>query len=383
MAWPKLRNRRSPEPKDGDAAPEVHVAPAASSGGQSSQRWPGGRATVTPAPAAAPTPVPTPVPAPAPVEARETEADDAPFWESWAPADESISLDDPGDGLPEEGPADDGVTDVDPRPRPRPSWEPVVASAGDSREQAEGIGQHLGSLTHLSGHPRMRAWRRRIIVAVIFGVGFGYWLGNWRWGLTFAVLAAIADAIIRSRTTFNGPAGVRLTAAQKRTMRQLHSLERKGYRSMHILPIPDSAEQIDHLVIGPAGVFAIDSEDWDRRMPVRTSSHKNLWHGPRNMKDRLEHAHWEADQAAALLTAALSSEPGGRPVTVRPVLAVYGPKIMWDVADIRGVDTFSGPRLRKYLRKRAKRRDAHMLSRDEVERIYKAAQKAFPQAPAS
>ncbi len=231
-------------------------------------------------------------------------------------------------------------------------------------------------MAHLSENPRMRAWQRRVIVAVIAGLAFGILLHDWRWGVTFAVLAAIADTIIRSRTVFNGPAGVRLTRAQKNTLRQLNSLERKGYRAMHILPIPNSEEQIDHLVIGPAGVFAIDSEDWDKRMPVRTSSHRQLWHGPHNMKDRLEHAHWEADQAAELLSAAM-----GSPVTVRPVLAVYGPKIMWDVAEIRDVDTFSGPRLRKYLRRRARRRGAHLLSPSEIERIDKAAHIAFPQAP--
>jgi len=328
------------------------------------QGWPGSNPTVTPSPADA--------------DAAAADSLDAPFWASWAPADESAELDDPGDGLPEEGPADDAVTDVD--PRPRRSWDPVVTVVGDAREQprAEGIGQHLGNLAHLSGNPRMRGWQRRVIVAVIFGVGFGILFRNWKWGLTFAVLAAIADTIIRSRTVFNGPAGVRLTKAQKNTIRQLNSLERKGYRAMHIVPIPDSEEQIDHLVIGPAGVFAIDSEDWDKRMPVRTSSHRNLWHGPRNMKDRLEHAHWEADRAAELLSAA-----AGSPVSVRAVLAVYGPKIMWDVAEIRDVDTFSGPRLRKYLRRRAKRRDAQPLRPSDIERIYKAARVAFPQAPAS
>jgi hypothetical protein len=301
-----------------------------------------------------------------------------PFWESWAPADDSAELDDPGDGLPEEGPADDAVTDVD--PRPRQSWDPVVTVAGDAREQpkAEGIGQHLGNLAHLSENPRMRAWQRRVIIAVIAGLASGIPLHNWKWGLTFAVLAAIADTIIRSRTSFKGPAGVRLTRTQKATARQLNSLERKGYRAMHIVPIPGTDEEIDHLVIGPAGVFAIDSEDWDKRMPVRTSSHRNLWHGPRNMKDRLEQAHWEAEQAGELLSAA-----AGSPVTVRAVLAVYGPKIMWDVAEIRDVDTFSGPRLRKYLRRRAKKRGAHLLTPSEVERIDKAAHKAFPQAPAS
>ena len=313
----------------------------------------------------------------APTEAA-TDPLDAPFWESWAPADESAELDDPGDGLPEEGPADDAVTDVD--PRPRRSWEPVVSVAGDAREQpkAEGIGQHLGNLAHLSGNPRMRVWQRRVIVAIIAGVLFGILLHNWKWGLTFAVLAAIVDTIIRSRTTFNGPAGVRLTRAQKNTVRQLNSLERRGYRAMHIVPIPDSEEQIDHLVIGPAGVFAIDSEDWDKRMPVRTSSHRQLWHGPRNMKDRLEHAHWEADRAAELLSAEM-----GSPVSVRAAMAVYGPKIPFHVAEIRDVDVFSGPELRKYLRRRARRRGTQPLTESEIERLDKAAHEAFPQAPAS
>ena len=215
-------------------------------------------------------------------------------------------------------------------------------------------------------------------MAVVFGVGFGILFRNWKWGLTFAVLAAIADTIIRSRTGSVGPPGVRLTRAQKSTIRQLDSLQRRGYRAMHVLPIPDSDEQIDHLVIGPAGVFAVDSEEWDRRMPVRTTSHLKLWHGPNPRTDRLEHARWEAEQAAKLLSAAM-----GRPVTVRAAMAVYGPKIPFHVAEIRDVDVFSGPELRKYLRRRAKRRDAKPLSESEIERIDKAAHTAFPQAPAS
>jgi hypothetical protein len=400
MAWPKLINRKSPVPpatfgNGSEAAPDG--APPQAAGGtppqaaggtppqaavgeggterrayRAHQGWPSSNPTATPSPAPGPAPVHS-----GPAEPPEAAADplDAPFWESWASADESAELDDPGDGLPEDGPADDGVTDVD--PRPRRSRDPVVTVAGDAREEpkAEGIGQHLGNLAHLSANPRMRAWQRRVIIAIIAGVVLGVLLHNWKWGLTFAVLAAIVDTVVRSRTNFKGPAGVRLTRAQKNTLRQLNSLERKGYRAMHILPIPDSEEQIDHLVIGPAGVFAIDSEDWDKRMPVRTSSHRQLWQGPHNMKHRLEHAHWEADRAAEMLSAAL-----GSPVSVRAAMAVYGPKIMWDVAEIRDVDVFSGPRLRKYLRRKARRRDAHPLSASEIERIDKAAHKAFPQA---
>jgi hypothetical protein len=389
MAWPKLRNHRSPGPSataghDAGAAPDgtpSHaVAPdrAERPVWRAREGWPASNPTVTPVPAE-PRPSPAePEASPAASPEAETDPLHAPFWESWAPADDTAELDDPGDGLPEEGPADDAVTDVD--PQPRRSWEAVVTSVADPREppKAEGIGQHLGSLAHLSENPRMRVWRRRVIVAVIAGVAFGILLHNWVWGLTFAVLAAIADTIIRSRTSVNGPPGVRLTKAQKGTIRQLDSLQRRGYRAMHILPIPDSDEQIDHLVIGPAGVFAVDSEEWDRRLPVRATSHLKLWHGSNPKTDRLEHAHWEADQAAKLLSAAM-----GRPVTVRAAMAVYGPGIPFHVAEIKDVDVFSGPELRKYLRRRAKRRGAQPLTESEIERLDKAAHEAFPQAPAS
>jgi hypothetical protein len=59
-------------------------------------------------------------------------------------------------------------------------------------------------------------------------------------------------------------------------------------------------------------------------------------------------------------------------------MAVYGPKIPWDVATIRDVDVFSGPRLRKYLRRRAKQMRGQRLSATEIERIEAAAGKALP-----
>jgi hypothetical protein len=68
----------------------------------------------------------------------------------------------------------------------------------------------------------------------------------------------------------------------------------------------------------------------------------------------------------------------GSPVTVRPAMAVYGPRIPWDVATIREVDVFSGPRLRKYLRRQAREDGRRRLDEVEVERIYRAANQAFP-----
>jgi hypothetical protein len=289
------------------------------------------------------------------------ESADLPLWDWSPPGGESAQTDDPPDQA--------AAGRADP---PRPEWKPVVTpveeAGGTSR--TPGIGQRRGNLAHLSANPRMRVWRLRLIVAAIVMVGFSLWV-SWELGLTLAVIVVIADTIYRSRKGYGGQG--RLTGAQRRTSRQLAKLRRAGYRAMHGSIIPESEDQIDHLVIGPAGVFAIDSEDWDKRLAVRTRKGKELWHGPYSKKDRLEHAQWEAQQAGDLL-----SGVAGKPVTVRPAMAVYGPKIPWDVATIREVDVFSGPRLRKYLRRRARQNGVRPLSDDEVERIYQAANQAFP-----
>src|ERR1700756_4795909 len=115
MAWPKLRNHRSPGPSataghDAGAAPDgtpSHaVAPdrAERPTWRAREGWPASNPTVTPVPAE---PRPSPAePEASPAAAPEAGTDplEAPFWESWALADDAAKVDNPGDGLPEEGP---------------------------------------------------------------------------------------------------------------------------------------------------------------------------------------------------------------------------------------------------------------------------------------
>ena len=245
------------------------------------------------------------------------------------------------------------------------------SSPGTSPRGRERIANRL-RLGDLLADSRMRIWKRRLLVAIVAGLVFTF-IFTWRAGLTAAVLAGIADAVYRSRTTASMPPGVRLTGAQKRTQRQLARMERSGYRALHSRPIPGSREFIDHFVVGPTGAYAIDSESWDKRLPIRTKNARQLWHGPFSKKDRLEHARWEAEQATERLTAEL-----GKPVYVRPVLAVYGPKVPWHFATIREVDVFDGGRLRKYLRRNAALKDRPKLTAGEVEQIYTAAARVLP-----
>jgi len=400
MAWPKLRSRKSPGPlvtlsSHSGAVPDGAGSHGTAPGSASSAQGPGEPANgttssgttssgttssgipdggstavwpdteVTGQSSAAPE---------VPGEADEPEeVDEGPSFLDWAPAEDPVDLD---DRLDPEAAGDDVVasswqaaTAADP---PKPTWKLVVAPvepAGDEPRQP-GIGQRRGNLAHLSANPRHRAWQRRALIVIIVGVVFSI-VVSWRLGLTLAVVAAIADTIYQSRRLPGRR--VKMTRAQRHTRRQLAKLGRAGYRAMHGNLIPDSEEQIDHLVVGPAGVFAIDSESWDKHLVVRTKNARQLWHGPFSMKERLEHARWESEQAAELLSGAV-----GSPVTVRPAMAVYGPRIPWDVATIREVDVFSGPRLRRYLRKRARQDGKPRLDQVQVERIYEAANQAFP-----
>jgi hypothetical protein len=220
---------------------------------------------------------------------------------------------------------------------------------------------------------RMRYWRERVAIMLVVGLLFGILIGNWVVGLTLAILAGIGHAFWRSGSVASIPPGVKLDKAQRVTQHKLARMERAGYRALHMRPIPGSEDIIDHLVIGPTGVYAIDSERWSKKLPIRTRNGKQLWIGPNSQKARLEHARSEAGRAAELLSARL-----GRDIAVRPALAIYGPHIPWDIAVIREVDVFNGERLRKYLRRRSRIREVPRLSREDVARIHEAAELALP-----
>ena len=224
----------------------------------------------------------------------------------------------------------------------------------------------------MAADPRMPVWIGRAVVAAIVGGAVSFWVG-WRLGVTVAALVAIADIIFRSRTSPTIPASARMTSAQRRSRRRLARLRANGYITLNARAIPHTKEVIDHLVVGPAGVFALDSERWDRRLPVRAIQGSQLYHGPFSQQDRLEHARWEAAQASRLLGNAVK-----RTIDVHPTMVIYGPKIPWNVISLYGVDVFSGSRLRKYFRQQAKARRAAPLDAGLISLIQEAAERVLP-----
>jgi hypothetical protein len=278
---------------------------------------------------------------------------------------------------------------------PQPAWnqqvsrpQPVRAAATGSAAAGERTssgelpvsvtppawdsGQRRIGVRDLPPDVRLRMWRFRAIVVIVVGVVFTI-VASWQVGLSLAILAGVIDTVYRSRTAADIEAGGSEAAARRRTRRQLSRMRRAGYLALNARPIPNSREVIDHLVVGPTGVYAIDSERWHKRVPIRTYNGKQLWHGPENKKQRLEHANWEAQQASERLSTAV-----GFDVPVRAAMAIYGPKIPWDIATIKDVDVFTGTALGKYLKRRGRMRDLPRLSKEQVQAIYDAASSVLP-----
>jgi hypothetical protein len=354
-------------------SPQAKYSDAASLSGP--EPWPGGVLSGVAAVAAS-------VP-----EDQQSDGGDVPFWD-WAPSDDAEDMrfpldDDPsGEGLGDDSVSARALAGGQQAARPTRSGQATAAPVEDDDvpPRKEGIGHRLGSLNHVFGDTRMGAWRRRAVVAIVAGVIVTILL-NWRYGLTVAIVVAIADTIYRSRRVPPPQPGLRMTKAERLTQRQLVKLE-PDYRTLNARLIPGSEDRIDHLVIGPAGVFAIDSEIWEKQLPIRTKNARQLWLGPFSKKERLEHARSESERAAEYITLhadkrLLENLPGGT-VRVQPAMAVYGPKIPWDVATIRDVDVFSGARLRIYLRRYAKQNHNAPLNKAQVDQIYDAAHGAFP-----
>ncbi|HXZ63317.1 MAG TPA: nuclease-related domain-containing protein [Streptosporangiaceae bacterium] len=232
-------------------------------------------------------------------------------------------------------------------------------------------------VAQLSADPRVPIWTRRAVGVLIIALGFGVWLG-WRYGLTIAALAAILDTVYQSKTVSLIPAAARVAFAQRRTRHRLLLLRPWGYHALHSRPIPGTESIIDHLVVGPGGVFAVDSERWDRRLPVRTVASNSaagpvLYHGPFSQKQRLAHARWEAAQATHLLSRELQ-----RQVTVRPAMVIYGPAVPWTVARLRGVDVFSGRSVVRYFARQTRARGETAMNWEQVGEIVAAAERALP-----
>ena len=159
--------------------------------------------------------------------------------------------------------------------------------------------------------------------------------------LVLGALAAVAAGwALRFRPSPDAIAWRQGAAGEQRTARLLAALERQGWVVLHDLAIPGSRTNIDHLVIGPGGVFVIDSKHYRGRL--RLDPFGRLWHGRYPLAPTLRAVSFEADRAALVLT-----DPD---VVVVPVVAVHGAQVPWGKVVVQGVPVVSTRRLPSLLR---------------------------------
>jgi Nuclease-related domain len=216
----------------------------------------------------------------------------------------------------------------------------VQATVGRPGGSAQAQWRRLGA-AEWTRWIRTLPWR----VAVILGIGAGGGvLGSLlapRLGLVLGGLAAVAAGWeLRFQPSPDAIAWRRGAAGERRTAQLLGPLERHGWAILHDLAVPRSQANIDHLVIGPGGVFVIDSKQYRGRLQLDPCG--RLWHGRYPLAPALRTVSFEADQAAQVLP-----DPG---LAVVPIVAVHGAQVPWGKIVVDGVPVVSARRLPSMLR---------------------------------
>ena len=124
---------------------------------------------------------------------------------------------------------------------------------------------------------------------------------------------------------------------ERRTARALRKLARAGWTVLHDVAVPGSRANGDHLLIGPPGVFLIDSKAWHGHITQAVDG--SAWHNGHPLDQTIATVRWEAQQLAQAI---------GAPVL--PMLCVHDTRIPWDEVYVDNVPVLTRGRLLALLR---------------------------------
>jgi hypothetical protein len=177
--------------------------------------------------------------------------------------------------------------------------EPPSGSLGSPGRSA--LGEYRRRRTEeLAAWTRSLAWRAPLIAAAgLAGAALTAQTGLPGAGLLGLGLAALVGWRLRFRTSEQARTWQRGAHGERHTARLLDRLTRDGYVIFHDLAVPDSPANVDHLAIGPTGVFVIDSKQWTGS--VHQGADGLTWHNHYRLDRTLETVRWEADTISRIL----------------------------------------------------------------------------------
>jgi hypothetical protein len=213
-------------------------------------------------------------------------------------------------------------------PAPAPAAPPVAA--GETRPGASARAEYRRRrAAELTGWTAGLPWRTAVVaVAALAGQQLATRTGlldPWLVGLAAAAGAAWGLRFRASQPTRAWHDGAR---GERATARRLQRLERHGYVVLNDLQVPGSHANVDHLAVGPAGVFVIDSKYY--RGALQLGVDGMLWYGGYPLAQQLATAVW----ATLRVAEALQLPPE---VPVVPLLVIHRAPVPWGGLTVAGV----------------------------------------------
>jgi hypothetical protein len=201
---------------------------------------------------------------------------------------------------------------------------PVTGSLGSPGRSALGEYRRRRAL-ELAGWTRSLAWRGPLVAAAglaadVLAVQAGLPQG----GLAGTAVAVLVGWRLRFRPSEQARSWQRGAHGERRTARLLERLTRDGYVIFHDLAVPGSPANVDHLVIGPSGVFVVDSKQWTGS--VHQGAGGLVWHNHYPLDRTLETVRWEARAISRVL--------GTRAAAL---LCVHGAHVQGGGLEVQGV----------------------------------------------
>jgi len=189
----------------------------------------------------------------------------------------------------------------------------------------------------LAAWTRSLAWRAPLVATAGAAVQLlAAQAGLPRAGLLGLAVAALVAWRLRFRPSEQARTWQRGAHGERHTARLLDRLTRDGYVVFHDLAVPDSPANVDHLAIGPTGVFVIDSKQWTGS--VQQGADGLAWHNHYRLDRTLETVRWEAQAISRVL--------GSRAAAL---LCVHGAHVQGGGLDAQGVAIVPAPLLRSAL----------------------------------
>jgi Nuclease-related domain len=214
-------------------------------------------------------------------------------------------------------------------PTPRLALVSAAASGGAEAGASAQAEYRRRRAAELAGWTTGLPWRAGLVAAAALAAKqLGTYAAlprPWLAGLLAAAGAAWTLRFRASQPTRAWRDGAR---GERATARRLRRLERHGYTVLHDLQVPGSHANVDHLAIGPAGVFVIDSKYY--RGALQLGGDGMLWYAGYPLAQQLATEVW----ATLRVAEALQLPPE---VPVRALMVVHRASVPWGGLTVAGV----------------------------------------------